>query len=102
MVDEYSEYFPEVILGIRSSNDTVAKMARMREAGLCDENMTAYITLEDDMNQWLILVMYRLIKCDLLTIASNIKDRRKYPAYISQQVQDGFADMMSAMKSVLG
>jgi len=54
------------------------------------------------MNKWLICVMYRMIKCDMRVIASDIKDRRKYPKYISQQVQDGFADMMSAMKSVLG
>ena len=47
MVDEYSEYFAEVILGMRACNDTVAKMARMSEAGLCDDTMTNYITLGD-------------------------------------------------------
>ena len=102
MVDEYSEYFAEVILGMRSCTDTVAKMASMSTEGLCDDTMPEYIKLGEEMNNWLIFVMYRMIKCDLLAIASDIKDRRKYPKYISQQVQDGFADMMSAMKSVLG
>ena len=102
MVDEYSNYFGEVVLGMRSCKETVAKMARMREEGLCEDNMAAYIHLRDEMEKWIILVMYRMIKCDLLVIASDIEKRHKYPKYISQQVQDGFADMISAIKSVLG
>jgi hypothetical protein len=83
MVDEYSEYFAEVILGMRLCNDTVAKMARMCDECLCDETMPEYIKLEDELNKWIIFVMYRMIKCDLLAIASDIKYRHKYPKYIS-------------------